>query len=61
MSRIFGEKRSKPQNFLANHRKSPYLALFCTLYSKQTFKVHLGVEKHIERLKSYKGNMLQKC
>ena len=37
------------------------LALLCSLYSKQTFKVHLGVEKHIERLKSYKGNMLQKC
>ena len=25
------------------------LALLCSLYSKQTFKVHLGVEKHIER------------
>ena len=25
------------------------LALWCSLYSKQTFKVHLGVEKHIER------------
>ena len=25
------------------------LALLCGLYSKQTFKVHLGVEKHIER------------
>ena len=25
------------------------LALLCNLYSKQTFKVHLGVEKHIER------------
>ena len=29
------------------------LALLCSLYSKQTFKVHLGVEKHIERLKNY--------
>ena len=25
------------------------LALLCSLYGKQTFKVHLGVEKHIER------------
>ena len=25
------------------------LALLCSLYSKQTFKVHFGVEKHIER------------
>ena len=25
------------------------LALLCSLYSKQTLKVHLGVEKHIER------------
>ena len=29
------------------------LALLCSLYSKQTFKVHLGVEKHIERQKNY--------
>ena len=27
------------------------LALLCSLYSKQTIKVHLGVEKHIERQK----------
>ena len=25
------------------------LILLCSLYSEQTFKVHLGVEKHIER------------
>ena len=25
------------------------LALLCSLYSKQSFKGHLGVEKHIER------------
>ena len=25
------------------------LALLCSLYSRQTLKVHLGVEKHIER------------
>ena len=25
------------------------LALLCSLYGKQSFKVHLGVEKHIEK------------
>ena len=27
------------------------LASLCSLYSKQTFKAHLGVEKHMERYK----------
>ena len=27
MSRIFGEKRSKPYNFLAYHSKSPYFSI----------------------------------
>ena len=46
MSHIFGEKRS---TFWRTTQNLLILALLCSLYSKQTFKVHLGVEKHIER------------
>ena len=40
------------------------LALLCSLYSKQTFKVHLGVEKQYRKIKKIiimKVGMLQKC
>ena len=50
MSRIFGEKRSNPYNiFWRTTQNLLILALLCSLYGKQTFKVHLGVEKHIEK------------
>ena len=49
MSRIFGEKRSNLRTFWRATQNLLILALLCSLYSKQTFKVHLGVEKHIER------------
>ena len=49
MLRIFSEKRSK--RFWRTTQNLLILALLCSLYSKQTFKVHLGVEKHIERQK----------
>ena len=37
------------RNFWRTTQNLLILALLCSLYSKQTFKVHLGVEKHIER------------
>ena len=54
MSRIFGEKRSNPYNiFWRTTQNLLILALLCSLYSKQTFKVHVGVEKRIDTKNFY--------
>ena len=44
MSHIFGDKRSK--TFWCTTQNLLILTLLCSLYSKQNFKVYLGVEKH---------------
>ena len=36
-------------SFLGTTQNLFILALLCSLYSKQTFKVHVGFEKHIKR------------
>ena len=60
MSRIIGEKRSKAfRTFWRTTQNLLILALLCSLYSKQTFRVHLGVEK--QKIIIMKVGMLQKC
>ena len=63
MSRIFSVKSVQNlRTFWRTTQNLLILALLCSLYSKQTFKVHLGDEKHIEDTKIIimKVGMLQK-